>query len=361
MNNFFELINFYKTIVEFADESPAILATMIDKELYEVDLLKREVEIIYSILGILDDQPDASMPFFEKELKFSVNQVDYYFAAIQILYPGKVKVRHLLGSDVLELFAKKKKKCAIRYLANQSISMLSIAETLNVEVSEIKDIVSNVPALIEENKIVVNLKDEATVRDFFTIHPHSTLRESAKLLQLSPQRLRTIVNKLRFAGEDIKANDTSPAIEREVLGARVINLKINEPSLTTTEISLKLGLSIQEVKRAINDMVRIWQVEKAESYEFHFAKTSSSLDEIKTEAWKQHNAASHPSSRWMEMILSATEKQITMHGLKAPEKLDIRQDIRLTKVERDSVIDAAMASNIIDINYENIQVTGTHD
>lgn len=361
MNNFFELISFYKTIIEFSGESQTIVSTMIGKTLPETELLKKEAGVIDSIVKILDDQPEVSMSFFEDELKFSSGQVDYYFTAIQILYPYKVKVKHLLGNDQLDLYTKKKKKCAIRHLVSLSISELSISESLNVKISEIKKVASSFPALIEENKIIVNLKDEATVRDFFTIHPHSTLRESAKLLQLSPQRLRTIVNKLRFAGEDIKANDTSPAIDREILGAKVINLKINEPSLTTVEISLKLGLSIQDVKRAINDMVRIWQVEKAESYEFHFAKTSNSLDEIKDEAWSQHKSTPHPSSRWMEMILSATEKQITMHGLKAPEKLDIRQDIRLTKVERDNVIDAAIAADIINIDYENIQVTGTHD
>lgn len=361
MNNFFELINFYKTIVEFSSESPSILSTMTGKEPHGIELLKKEVEIVQAIISIINEQPEAPMSFFVEKLNFSIVQVEYYFSAIQILYPGTIKIKNILESKQLDVFSKSKKEIAIRYLVAQDISKISISEALSVEVSEIKDVLANLPALIENNVIVTNLKDEATVRDFFTIHPHSTLRESAKLLQLSPQRLRTIVNKLRFAGEDIKANDTPVAIEREMIGAQVINLKINQPSLTTVEISLKLGLSIQDVKRSINDMVRIWQVEKAESYEFHFAKTSNSLDELTKEAWNQHNSVPNPSSRWMEMILSATEKQIAMHGLKAPEKLDIRQDIRLTKTERDNVIDAAIASDITDINYENIQITGTHD
>lgn len=361
MNNFFELINFYKIIVEFSGNSDSILAAMLNKTIPETILMKKEADTVDLIVELINENNNVDTDFFKEELKFTDEQVHYYFIAIQALFPNKISIKNILKGSQIKRLLVLKKYAAIQFLINRNISQISISDRLDVEMNEIKELLSNVPAIIENNHIIQDLREEAIVRDFFTIHSYATLRESAKILKISAQKIRTIVGKLRLAGEDIKATDMPVAINKEIVGTQVINLKINQPSLTTVEISLKLGISTQEVKRAINDMVRIWQIEKAESYEFHFAKTSNSLDEIKTEAWAQHNGSKNPSSRWMEMILSATEKQIAMHGLKAPEKLDIRQDIRLSKVERDNVVNAAIAADVIDIDYNNIQVTGTHD
>lgn len=359
MNIFFDLINFYHTALELDQLSAQNLSQVLDQSESRTSLLIGEVDIVNSIVAILDSNPDADMAFLKDELSFSNEIVSYYISAIQILFPNRLKVKNILGSKFIENILPLKKDVAIKHLSARKLSQLSIAEKLDIDIESIDEVLSMVPALIENNNIVETLRVEETVRDFFTVHPYYTIKESAKLLGISAQKMRSVIEKLRIAGEDIRANDIPVAIERELIGKNVIELKINQPSLTTKEISLTLGLSVREVKGAINDMVRIWQVEKAESYEFHFAKTSNSLDEIKKEAWSQHNGVTRPSSRWMEMILSATEKQMILHGLKAPEKLDIRQDIRLTKTEKDNVIDAAIAADAIDVDYSNIQITGT--
>jgi len=361
MKNFFELIEFYGLASEFVDEPDTDLAIVLNLSSPQISVLMHEVKILNSIIQILNEQPECDISLIQRETSLDNYSLSYYLVAVEILFPCKLKIKNVLQSQRINSLLKLKKKNAIHYCADKNIAASNIAEKLNVDIEEIKTTLSLVPVIVQEHAIVENLKKEMIVREFFSLHPYSVIKESAKLLQIPAQTLRTIIEKLRIAGEDIKANDIPVAVERELLDAQVIRLKIDHPSLTTTEISLKLGISPQHVKQSINNMVRVWQVEKAENYEFHFTKTSNSLDEIKNEAWSQHNGTSRPSSRWMEMILSATEKQMILHGLKAPEKLDIRQDIRLTKHERDNVIDAAIAADSIDIDYNNIQITGTHD
>jgi uncharacterized protein YpuA (DUF1002 family) len=50
-----------------------------------------------------------------------------------------------------------------------------------------------------------------------------------------------------------------------------------------------------------------------------------------------------------------------MLGLKAPERVDINKNVTVTKEHRDQIVNAFMATETIDVDFEKIEVTGTEN
>jgi len=360
MNNFYELIGFYGIYINFIEKSVQNVVTILNYNQTKAETLIRQVAVIDLVKDLIEQYPDCELSFLIKEAKLSKEDLCYYLTAIEVLFPTLIRIKNVLGNDKTNTLLAIKKKTAINFFVKTTRDDQEIADRLNVKVSEIEIARKNLPIIREENLIVQKLRAENKVREFFTIHPYSTIIEASKFLQIRPQALRSVVEQLRVSGEDIKFNNVPRVFEQEEISRKVIKIKTEEPAITNSEISLQLGIPISEVKRAIQNAVKVWQIEKADNYDFHFNKTSMGLDNIEKEAWAQHEKASsgRPSSRWLEIALMAMEKRIAMHGLKAPERLDIRQDIRMTKEEKDNVIDAAMAADAIDIDFKKVEVTG---
>jgi len=360
MNNFYELVEFYGIYINFVEKSVQKVVLILNYDHIKAESLIHQVAVIDLIKDLLEQYPDGDISFLIKEAKLSKEDLCYYLTAIEILFPTLIRIKNIFGNDKTNALLATKKKAAINFFIKTTRDDQEIADRLNVKVSEIEIARKNLPIIREENLIVQKLRAENKIREFFTIYPYSTIVEASKFLQIKSQILRSVVEQLRVSGEDIKFNNVPKIFEQEEISRKVIKIKTEEPAITNSEISLQLGIPVSEVKRAIQNAVKIWQIEKADNYDFHFNKTSTGLDNIEKEAWAQHEKANggRPSSRWLEIALMAMEKRIAMHGLKAPERLDIRQEIRMTKEEKDNVIEAAMAADTIDIDFEKIEVTG---
>ena len=358
MNDFNDLLCFYGIYQTLEDKSVSNVMSMINYKKVEAEEQIRKSNIITMIVKILSKIKFCSLADLLERTQLTKKETGFYLTAISALYPGLLSIKNIIGSTLMpeKVEKEKKKKALSAYIAAQKTDA-SICKALNVGLDEIETIKNNLPEIKEENLIVRKLRLENEVIEFFKIHPYSTIKEAAKLLGVRPQILRSVVEELRLAGEDIKFNNVPIAIEKEAIARKVIEIKTDEPALTTAEISLKLGISTVEVKNAIRDARTIWQKEKSDNYDFYINKTSRGLEEVKAVAWEQHKNSSRPSSRWLEIVLMAEEKLITMHGLKAPEKIDIRQEVLMTKNERDNIVAAAMATDAIDIDFTKVEVT----
>ena len=194
--------------------------------------------------------------------------------------------------------------------------------------------------------------------EFFAICPHSTTQEAAKALNIPNQKVRNIVEGLRICGEDIKFNNIPKPLEMIETQKKITEIKLASPSVTNRELSIQLGVPISLIRRAIFETTKMWQSEHAESIDFYTKKVLTDLEDIEQETWNRTMASKSSSSRWLELNLMAKEKKINILGIKAPEKININKDIKINKSDRDKVVEGFMATDVTDVDFTRIEVTG---
>ncbi len=326
MSSKFDLACFYKLYKMNIDVDAVKLSIMTQFSVEKTEELVQKCKIIDQIIA------------GEETV---VSDIAMYFEVIQITHPFLTIFSSIVDSNAGKLLSKKK---------------VLISEMVNHEKS-----LPLIPCALDSEIIIANTMElNNNIRDFFTLFPYSTVKEAARAIKKSTQEIRIAAETLRNNGEDIKFNNTPVIMEREQISREIIKVKTEEPALTIHEISRKLGISISEVNLAIKNMIYTWKSEKADNYDFYLHRTSSSIDLIEDEAWKQHNnGGARPSSRWLEIALMAIEKRIAIHGLKAPEKIDITNRDARSKQERDNIIDVAFEADVLDIDTSKIQITGS--
>ncbi len=359
MENYLDFINFYGVYYHAPLKEPETFVSMLSMSIGKATRYLHKSNIIDSIMELLVADDVSDIEALAEATGLSEEELAFYLVAVETLFPFSLKVKYLIGQDRIAQMQSQKEQTAINLFTETDLDDEEIAERLGVDLEKVVAARTTLPAIREEHQLIVALKEEDDVREFFTAYPYTTIREAAGQLKMPVRGLRIIVENMRAGGEDIKFNNVPVAMEREEIRRRVLETKKEDPSLTNSEVSLKLGISATEVSRAIKDALHVWQSEKADNYEFFFQKTMGELEDVKAECWGQHkNGKGRVSSRWMEIVLQAQEKQINMLGLRAPERVDIRQEIIATKEERDGLIDAALATDSIGVNFELIEVTG---
>lgn len=358
MDDFLNFLDFYNAYKSLPDQTPTEIGRMCgfdDEMIVEYYTL---AQLIDNIINTIREYPQADVAAIADHAQVDIEDMLSYVILISIIRDDVVSVRHFANTKIAEELFLQKKQIAIRFLSDANMSAHDIADRFGVNVAEIEVAQKNLPVLREQNALVKQYELENRIRTHFSIHPYSTVKESAKVLGLKPQELLSILEEMRMNGENIRFNNVPARLEKEEIRHRVIELKTQEPAITNAEISIRLGIPVSEAKKAVSNTIKVLQTERADAYFFLLNKTSDELETIKSEALKRHSAGNGTSSRWLEIMLIAIEKQIAIHGLKAPERLDVRQEIRVSKQERDKIIDAAVASDAVDIDFSKIQVTG---
>ena len=357
--NFFDLANFFELkksmpnasiaeVMSISGINPALLADY-----------THEYQMVRRLEMALRGNPDKDADHYYKVLGVSKNDLTRYFCILEMVSPGLVVVGNLGGTDREKSLCREKKRAAVNSLAASGTFLDDeIAQELGLHVDDVKLLKATVPAITPEMPGFELVKRENRIREFFQLYPYSTITEAAKALRMSNKEIRVIIEDLVGHGEVIKFNNSPRPLEYEEKKLAVVSLKKEDPSLSDKEISEKLGISIGQVRQAISETIRLWQMEKAQSYDFYSHKTMVELEEVKRMSLERHNSSDKSSSRWLEIYLQAHEKQIAMLGLKAPERVDINSTVTVSKEHRDKIVSAFMATEAIEAEFQKIEVTG---
>ncbi len=360
MINFFDLLNFYKRRRTLKNVTPDDLADIIGINKSELKRYIAASDNIDKLYALLEKDPKEDIDFFSNRLSLSERKISGCLALIQIVSPGLVKKRQINGTLLDKSLNDQKIRISTDILFNSALFDHEIADKLNLPIQTVKARRKNLPTIVQRNEQFETIKKESLVREFFKLYQYATVNEASKSLNMHQKEVRTIIEGLLSYGEVVKFNNTPMPLEYEDRKADVIRIKRKSPGKTDKEISLELGISISQVRQAIQDTIRISQIERATSYEFYFTNTMEELSKVKDLAMDRHAASPMSSSRWLEIYLVAEEKQISMLGLKAPERLDINKNVTISRSDRDSMIDAFMATDNINeiIDLKKIEVTG---
>lgn len=356
--NFFDVVNFLELKKTMPHQSIAELMTIVGIDPAYLNDCTEEVQRVTRLKLAINQNPDKDANTYYKILGVSKNDLTRYFQLLEIVSPGLVTVGHLKGTKRYDAICLLKTQGAVNS-ASATMTDQEIAKDLNLSLSDVQRLKTNLPAITPKMPGYEILKKENRIREFFELYPYSTITESAKALRMSNKEVRVIIEDLTKHGEVIKYNNSPRPLEYEEKKLDVVNLKKGDPTISDKDISETLGISINQVRQAIADTIRLWQMEKAQSYDFYSHKMMTELEEVKRLTLERHNAANNSSSRWLEIYLQASEKQISMLGLKAPEKVDITKNVSVTKEHRDRVAEAFMATEAIDVDFKKIEVTGT--
>jgi len=309
-------------------------------------------------------EPDAAKILKEKELiddlvqfkKTNQKKDDCHFAA-RILFPGEFSFKDILKEKEIDQLEVLKFNQAVHLLKQENLSKTEISEKLNTPLRRIEEIQSS-GLIVYGEDTGSYLRRAAQVREFYGVYQNATLKEGAKALQMTNQELIDIIDDLRSCGEKIQLKRLPTEMERAQLSGKVVEMKSKDVSLSNRDIALQLDVPVSEVSKAIKKTLKDWQIERAENLDFYFKNTLSELHLIQDEAITRFKSSDRSSSRWLEIYLMASEKKIKMLGLNAPEKVDIQGNLyHATKEERDAVVAAYQATEIIEADFENVEIT----
>ena len=359
MTLFFDLLNYYELYQSMETLPPREIAEITGIDTANTDFCSKKAKAISILRTLFKRNPNENTAFFKKTLRISSENLNTYLFILEITDPGLVKKKHIASTAKDIAIDGIKTRIAVNKASADNLLVHEIAELLDLSIKSVRAHQQNLPAENEETPEFELLRRESHVREFFNIYPYSTISEAAKSLRMSVKETRVIVEDLIKHGEIIKFNNVPKPLEYEERKLDVIKLKKADPTLTEKDISLELGISISQVRQAIQDTIRIWQIEKIVSYDFYALSMMQELNDVKNMAMSRHKASEQSSSRWLEIVLDAAQKQIDMLGLKAPERVDINKKVTISKEQRDSVVDAYMATEILDVEFKKIQVTGS--
>jgi hypothetical protein len=296
------------------------------------------------------------------DIQFAANgksgMIDPQAMILQTLCPGMMSINNIKTSKLVEKLNALKKKRAIYELHLEGLNMTEISDKIETDKEEVNTVMSNLPATVVDSEFS-KIKKEATIRNFFKLNPYATIEEASKTIKLTNKEIRSLIKDMEAYGEKIPYSNVMTEVEEEKIKDLIVAIKSDDPSVTDKDISTRLNIPLSQVRRALREAIRIWQVERNVTYDFYLTRTIRELEMIKDLCMERHNAGEATSSRWAEIYLVAEEKIINILGLKAPEKLDIRNEIvDNTKEHRDEIIAAWMETDAIDVDYNKIEVTG---
>jgi len=359
MTKFFDLLRYFELHEMMKNITAQEIGEITGVDMSDLSFFSEASKKLSRLRELIEENPEKSGVFFKRDCKIPKNELTGYYLVLETINPGLVKKRHL-GSTVRDIeFDESKARVAVNKVSHEFMQDHEIAAHLNLPIKQVKGCLQKLPAIQDGVPEFELLRRESHVREFFNLYPYSTVSEGAKALRMSTKETRVIVEDLIKHGEMIKFNNVPRPLEYEERKSKVIALKRNDPTLTEKDISLELEISVSQVRQAIQDTIRMWQVEKVINFEFYSLNMMQELKEIKDAAMDRHKASDGSSSRWLEIVLIAAQKEIDMLGLKAPERVDINKKITITKEQRDSVVDAYMATDSIDVDFERIEVTGS--
>jgi hypothetical protein len=284
--------------------------------------------------------------------------IDPQAIVLQTLCPGLMSINNISTSRLVEKLKALKKKRAISELHLEGLNMTEIADKVRVGKEEVNTVTSNLPATVADSEFI-KIKKEAAIRDFFKLNPYATIEEASKTIKVSNKEIRALIKDMEAYGEKIAYSNVMTEVEEEKIKDLIVAIKSDNPIVSDKDISTQLNIPLSQVRRALREAIRIWQIERNVTYDFYLTRTLKELELVKEMCMERHNAGEATSSRWMEIYLVAEEKMINILGLKAPEKLDIRNEIvDNTKEHRDEIIAAYMKTDAIDVDYNKIEVTG---
>jgi len=337
--------------------------TIIENYKLICNLPEKTADLVSSVCKV--SKPKASMILKEKEIidrlvktkKIDEEKIEEYKFAAKILFPGEFSVDEVLSDEEIFALEKLKFNKAARFLDNCKIPKKDIAAKLKCSVKKIEDELQNA-IVIKGDDTADHLRTVSRVREFYEVYHNATIKEGAKALQMTNQELSDIVDELRLHNESVAVKRVPTEIERARLSKKIIELKSQDVSLSNKDIATKLNVPVSEVSKAIKKTLKDWQYERAENYDFYFKNTLTELQVIQAEALGRFKGSDKSSSRWLEIYLMASEKKIKMLGLNAPEKLDVQSNVfHATKEERDAVVAAYQATEIIDADFDKVEVT----
>lgn len=359
MTTFADMIDFLGFYKEDKGLSVESLADTFNLDIDNVLSRIKQFKIIESLKELIKKNPSITIKDLSEEAQLPKGTVSPFISMLEVLYPGSVKYNQLANKKQVRSFKKIKLEIATNTLLADGRTDSEIAGILKIKPERVYILKKNLPANITVQ--TNDVRKQRRIEEFFSIYPYSTAKDASIALRMTVREIKLFIEALEKQGKVIKVNNVPRPLEAEELKVKILELKNENPAISNKDISMQLNVPITLVAAAISEAIRILQLEKAESYEFYTARTLGDLGEIKKEAWERHRASPASSSRWMELVLMATEKEISILGLKAPERININKNVNISKKERDSIVAAYMESEVYDAEYEHIEVTGTED
>ena len=290
-----------------------------------------------------------------------LNEIHVYAA----LNPGRVSIRYLSGYFRSAL-TKQKEIDAICYMREhyKKLSVELICERLNVSEQNAIRIVQNhnldvqiTPKIRKElpityHDVINNEAYQSPIIKFFNANPNLSVKACIKALGLniSEMALKNAIENLLERGYKIPCRTYFDPLLEEQQMAEIVAYKEKNFYHTPAMIAKKFNVSEHKINSILNIASEQYRVEKLRSYEFIFKNVIDEIDEIGDLCMDRFKASPASSSRWLEIKQMGIEKKIRMLGLNSPMELRVQQNVTVeSKEEKDAIIDAFMATNLIDV------------
>ena len=230
-----------------------------------------------------------------------------------------------------------------------------IVDVSNIELEPLKE-----GEKITFIEFMTNLDIQQKTIKFFHENPYCDIKVAIKELglKISPIVLKNSLSSLIDNGHKIPCLTSNDPMAMAKFAAEIIDYKQKNPYATPGHLSKKFGLSEDRVIFIIEQAAEQWKKEKLRSYEFYFKSVLEELDDLSSLCYERFHASPKSSSRWLEIAQNNTEKKIKLLGLNAPTELNIRQHVTTeTKEEKDAIIEAFLATDMIDVSPKQKSLT----
>ena len=277
------------------------------------------------------------------------------------LYPGSVLFK-FVSPIIKSSFQKQKQIDAILYLqeTEEELTINIICEKLAVDDRVAQQIINmnKLPAVKNNASLtfiefINDIGLHGKLIKYFQMNPYDDVKNAIKELKIkiSPVILKNGLEALIDRGYKIPCIAHQDAMQIEQLYMDIVEYKQKNPYATPKLLGRKFGLSENQIIMVIEQTAEEWKKEKIRSYEFYFKGVLEELDEISSFCYDRFHATPNSSSRWLEIAQNNTEKKIKLLGLNAPTEINIQQRVQIeTKEEKDAIIEAFMATDMIDVS-----------
>jgi len=315
---------------------------------------------------------ENKLTIFEAAKKIGIEYDDFLMEIhlYAALNPGKVSIRYLSGFFRSGL-TKQKEIDAVCYMKenNKSLSIDYICDRLNVSEQIGKDIVKqhkidiNISptqkkkAYVTYIEIVNNHSLQRPIIKYFNENPKASFKQCIKDLKLntSESALRNSIENLIERGYKIPCKLYGDPMLEEKEMADIVAYKEKNPYATPHMVARKFDTTETKIITILDAAAEQYRIEKVRSYEFYFKRVLDEIDEVGDLCMERFEASPNTSSRWLEIRQMGLEKKIKMLGLNAPAELHVKQDVNVTsKEERDAILDAFLATDMIDVTPEGL-------
>ena len=342
---------------------------------------------IQKIIKIIDEDEDVDyekfylrIPEYQRLLQDKKNTIESICKSLKIdqqtfseeshimacLYPGSVIVK-FISPYLKSSLIKQKQLTAILHMFkhNPSLTTDNVCEKLLVNDALAEDLIKklNIKPTPDETitcaDIMYDIRLHPKIIQWFQQNPYCDLKTSIKAIgyKISAKEFEYALIALVDQGYKIPCIINHDPMIVEEMQLDVINYKQKNPYASPRSIAKKFGLQPTQVSHIIESTAEEWKREKLKSYEFYFKGVLDELELITQYCYERFHASDRSSSRWLEIAQNNTEKKIKLLGLNAPAQVNIQQHVQIeTKAERDGIIDAFLATDMIDVTPKTEKV-----